>query len=212
MVLRVMWERSRVRLVGGPHGMPPELVGRIQRERLFGAMAEVVAERGYQGATVRALLGRAGISRKTYYELFADKEECFLAAYDEAVEHVLGLIVEAYAEGSSPEDRVRRALEAFLGFCAEEPAVARMCIVEVLAAGPRARERRAATMARLAELVEGALRELRGDDRLGTLAARALIGGVHELIYAPVDAGEVEDLPALAERIVSSQLAPLVPV
>ena len=103
-----------------------------------------------------------------------------------------------------------RGLRAFLQFCADEPDIARMCIVEVLAAGPTARARRAETMDRLATLMEGALNELRGDERLSKLAARGLIGGVHELIYTPIDRGETEDLPDLAEQIVSSQIAPLV--
>jgi hypothetical protein len=85
-----------------------------------------------------------------------------------------------------------------------------MCIVEVLAAGPAARARRADTMERLASLMEGALQELRGDKKLSKLAARGLIGGVHELIYSPIDRGETPDLPDLAEQIVSTQVKPLV--
>jgi AcrR family transcriptional regulator len=205
-----MWDQANIKLTGGPHGIPRPVVTKIQRDRLMRAMARTVAEYGYQETTVRRLLGRAGLSRRTYYELFEDKEDCFLAAYDEAVEHVLGLMVEAYGEGESPEERIERGLRAFLQFCADEPDIARMCIVEVLAAGPAARARRAETMERLAGLMEDAMHELRGDRSLSTLAARGLIGGVHELIYVPIDRGEVEDLPDLAGQIVSSQIGPLV--
>jgi len=186
------------------------VVTQIQRDRLLRAMAKTVAEYGYQETTVRRLLGRAGLSRRTYYELFEDKEECFLAAYDEAVDHMLALASHAYQQGETPEEKIERGLRALLQFCADEPDIARMCIVEVLAAGPTARARRAETMDRLASLMEGALNELRGDERLSKLAARGLIGGVHELIYTPIDRGETDGLPDLAEQIVSSQVAPLV--
>jgi len=205
-----MWDQANIKLTGGPHGIPRPVVTKIQRDRLMRAMARTVAEYGYQETTVRRLLGRAGLSRRTYYELFEDKEDCFLAAYDEAVDHALGLTVEAYQQGEKPEEKIERSLRAFLQFCADEPDIARMCIVEVLAAGPAARARRAETMERLASLMEGALNELRGDDRLSKLSARGLIGGVHELIYTPIDRGETEHLPDLAEQIVSSQIAPLV--
>lgn len=205
-----MWDQANIKLTGGPHGIPRPVVTNIQRDRLMRAMAKTVAEYGYQETTVRRLLGRAGLSRRTYYELFEDKEDCFLAAYDEAVEHVLGLTIDAYRQGEAPEQKIERGLRAFLQFCADEPDIARMCIVEVLAAGPAARARRAETMERLADLMEGALNELRGDERLSRLSARGLIGGVHELIYTPIDRGETEHLPDLAEQIVSSQIAPLV--
>jgi AcrR family transcriptional regulator len=205
-----MWDQANIKLSGGPHGIPRPVVSKIQRDRLMRAMAKTVAEYGYQETTVRRLLGRAGLSRRTYYELFEDKEDCYLAAYDEVVDHVLGLVVEAYEEGGSPEERIERGLRAFLEFCAEEPDIARMCIVEVLAAGPAARARRAETMERLSDLMSEALEELRGDKKLSKLAARGLIGGVHELIYGPIDRGETEDLPELAGQIVETQVAPLV--
>ncbi len=205
-----MWDQANIKLTGGPHGIPRPVVTKIQRDRLMRAMARTVAEYGYQETTVRRLLGRAGLSRRTYYELFEDKEDCFLAAYDEAIDHVLGLVVEAYRAGESPEQKIEQGLHAFLQFCADEPDIARMCVVEVLAAGPAARARRADTMERLSSLMEGALNELRGDEQLSKLSARGLIGGVHELIYTPIDRGETEQLPDLAEQIVSSQVAPLV--
>lgn len=207
-----MWELSQsVRLFGGKHGLPRSVVTQVQRERLLEAMVNVAADLGYQRTSVEKLLDHAGVSRRTFYDLFADREDCFLAAYDEVVAHVLSLVVDGHREGSSPGDRVRNALEAFLQFCADEPRAARLCIVEVLAAGPKARDRRAATMERLAGLIEEPLRELHGDRRIGSLAARAFIGGVHELIYVPVDRGEVSELPGLADRMLRSQIGPMAP-
>jgi AcrR family transcriptional regulator len=205
-----MWDQANIKLTGGPHGIPRSVVQKIQRDRLMRAMAKTVAEYGYQETTVRRLLGRAGLSRRTYYELFEDKEDCYLAAYDEVVEHLLHVVAEAYAQGEAPEDQIELGLRALLEFCRDEPDIARMCIVEVLAAGAAARARRADTMQRLADLMEGALQELRGDERLSKLAAQGLIGGVHELIYTPIDRGETQDLPDLAEQIVITQVKPLV--
>ena len=207
-----MWDQANIKLNGGPHGIPRPVVMKIQRDRLMRAMARTIAEHGYQDTTVRRLLGRAGLSRRTYYELFEDKEDCFLAAYGEVIDHVMGIVIESYEEGGSPEERIERGLRALLQFCSDEPEVARMCVVEVLAAGPAARARRAETMERLAGLMEEALNELRGDKALSKLAAQGLIGGVHELIYSPIDRGEVDRLPELAEQIVATQVAPLVAI
>ncbi|NLT07546.1 MAG: TetR family transcriptional regulator [Solirubrobacterales bacterium] len=204
-----MWDQANIKLTGGPHGIPRHVVSGIQRDRLLRAMARTVAEFGYQETTVRRLLARAGLSRRTYYELFEDKEECFLAAYDEVAEHVMALVEEAFAAGDGPEDRIERALRAYLGFWAQEPDIARMCVVEVLAAGPAARARRAAATDRFAELLAEPLLELRGDRRLSELSARGLVGGVQELIYGPIDAGQTEGLADLAEAVVASQVAPL---
>jgi AcrR family transcriptional regulator len=205
-----MWELSRqVRLYGGKHGVPASVVSQVQRERLLEAMVNVAAESGYQEASVERILARARVSRRTFYDLFEDREDCFLAAYDEVITHVVALMVQAFAEGDSVEDRMRGALQAFCNFCAEEPAAARASIVEVLAAGPRARARRAEAMERLAKLVEGALPATLADERLAPLAARAMVGGVHELVYQRVDRGEVSMLPALAEEILAIQMVSL---
>jgi AcrR family transcriptional regulator len=211
-----MWELAHsVKLLGGQggkHGLPRSVVEQVQRERLLEAMVGVAGELGYEHTSVERLIDYAGVSRRTFYDLFADREECFLAAYDEVIAHVLPRVVDACGEGFSPTHRLRNALETFLCFCAEEPHAARLCVVEVLAAGPRARARRASTMERLADLVEEPLRDLHGDRGLGSLAARAFIGGVHELIYEPVDRGEVSELPALADRMLRSQVPSLAPV
>jgi AcrR family transcriptional regulator len=103
-MVRPMWDQANIKLTGGPHGIPRPVVQKIQRDRLMRAMAKTVAEYGYQETTVRRLLGRAGLSRRTYYELFEDKEDCYLAAYDEVVEHLLDVVGEAYASGESPEE------------------------------------------------------------------------------------------------------------
>jgi len=204
--------RQAVRLAPGPQGLERAEVERVQRERLIAAMAHVVAEVGYEETTVELVLTEAGISRRTFYELFADREDCFLAAYDAAMGRVLRVVTDAYLDCDAPEQRIEHALETFLQLLAAEPDLARMCVVEVFAAGPKARERRADAMDHLAKLVQHALGELRGDDKLDRLSAQALIGAVHELIYLPIDRRETASLPGMASEIVATQVAPLVAV
>ena len=202
-----MWDQASTKLPAGPHGLDPALVARVQRERILDATARVVAEIGYQDATVAKILDRARISKLTFYELFDNKEQCFLAAYDEAVAQALGRIERACAAEAqgSPAQRLDAAIDALLGFLAEEPDVARLCVIEVLAAGPAGRQRRAATMDRLAELMAALLSEARPDRDLGPIAARALVGGAEEVLFTAIERGDA-DLSALAQEIAATQL------
>jgi AcrR family transcriptional regulator len=204
--------RQAVRLAPGPQGVPRDEVQRVQRERLMAAMVHVVATAGYEETTVERVLVQAGVSRRTFYELFDDREDCFLSAYDDAMQRVLRVVTDAYLDGDVPERRIEAALEAFLEFLAAEPELARMCVVEVFAAGSRARERRAEVMERLSQLVQHALGEMRGDDKLDRLSAQALVGAVHELVYLPVDRRDSVALRGMASEIVEAQVAPLVAV
>ena len=76
-----MWPEANRKLVSGPHGMPPAEVLETQRQRLLKAMTEVVTRKGYAGATIRDLLDQSGLSRRTFYDLYVDKEDCYLAAF-----------------------------------------------------------------------------------------------------------------------------------
>jgi AcrR family transcriptional regulator len=201
-------KRPSIKLTGGPHGIPRAVVHEIQRGRLLDALAEVIAEEGYLDTTVHKILKRAGISRRTYYELFKDKEDCFLVAYDEAAEHVVKLVQQACREGGSPERRIENSLRAMLEFGEREPKVARMCIIEVMAAGNVARERRTATMERLTNLVADALEERCESREEALLRGRVLTGGVHEMVYDALARGQVEGLSELAGEVVASHLSP----
>jgi AcrR family transcriptional regulator len=204
--------RQTVRLAPGPQGLDRAEVERVQRQRLTAAMVHVVATVGYEETTVERVLVESGVSRRTFYELYADREDCFLAAYEAAMRRILGAVTDAYLDCDEPERRIEYALETFLALLAAEPDLARMCVVEVFAAGPRARELRAEAMEQLARLAEHALGELRGDDRLDRLSAQALVGAVHELIYAPIDRRDTASLPGMASAIVATQVVPLVAV
>lgn len=202
-------KRSSIKLTGGPHGIPRAVVHEVQRGRLLDAMADVIAEEGYLATTVHKVLTRARISRRTYYELFKDKEDCFLVAYDEIAEQVIESAKAACRDAdASPERRIEAGVRSILELTEREPSVARMFIVEVLAAGNSAREQRSRTMERLSDLVADALVE-RGDDRVDArLHARVLIGGVHELVYDSLIRGRVENLTEVAGEVVTSYLSP----
>ncbi len=202
-----MWDQAATKLSSGPHGLDPTVVERVQRERVLEAITEVVAEIGYQAATVSKILARARISKITFYELFDNKEQCFVAAYDDAIDQAFERIERSCAaESRAPApQRLGAALDALLDFLAEEPGVARMCVVEVLAAGPAGRERRAATMDRFGALMEAVLAEASPDRDVGPIAARALVGGAEEVVYGAIERGD-GDLPALAREIADTQL------
>lgn len=201
-------KRPSIKLTGGPHGLPRAVVHEVQRGRLLDATLEVVAEEGYLDATVRKILKRAGISRRTFYEIFTDKQACYIAAYDEAVDHLLGLIRAACREGDAPERRIENGLRALLEFVEREPSVARTCIVEVMAAGGSARERRAQTMETLTDMVARALEERSESRGEALLRARLLTGGVHEMVYGALAGGRAEGMSELAAEVTASHLSP----
>jgi AcrR family transcriptional regulator len=195
-----------IHLTPGAHGLPREVVAAVQRERMLDAMAEVAAREGYAYTTVAKVVATAGVSRKTFYEQFANKEECFLAAYDQTIEHVLGIIAAEYGRPGILRTRVRRGLQAFLRFCAAEPARARLCIVEVLAAGPAALERRLMTVQRFARFVDTVREDVPGEAAAPSLAAEAAVGGITEILYSRLLDGQAEELPELTDAIMRSQL------
>src|SRR4051794_16599822 len=128
------------RLPRGRHGLSREEVETQQRYRILAATVDVVAELGYPETRVVDIIKRAGVSRKTFYELFDDKEQCFLDAFDIAA----GALQKVTNDGfeAAPDDpwvdRIRLGLANFLQIIADRPTAAKVCIVEVLAAGPKA--------------------------------------------------------------------------
>lgn len=200
--------RPSIKLTGGPHGIPRAVVHEVQRGRLLDALAEVIAEEGYLDTTVHKILKRAGISRRTFYEIFADKESCFMAAYQEAAEHVAALVQGACRLGGTPEMRIENGLRAMLEFAEREPHVARMCIVEAMAAGEQARGRRAETMEQLTGLVADGIEERCENREEALLRARVFTGGVHEMVYDALARGRAEGISDMAEEVVASYLAP----
>ncbi|MDO8210761.1 TetR/AcrR family transcriptional regulator [Conexibacter sp. CPCC 206217] len=181
---------------------------RSRRERLLTAMAQVVAEDGYGAASVSKVVTAAGISRNSFYEHFANKEDCFLAAYDATVEQVLARVSVATAATRSRRAALEAGFAAFLGFAAEEPELAWLCVVEVLAAGPRALARRDEAMRRFALFLEET--RGRGGPAVAPVLTEVVVGGIYEVIYARVLNRRTATLPELLPDVMYVWLAPFV--
>jgi AcrR family transcriptional regulator len=196
-----MWSQANVKLSGGPHGMPPATVRAVQRDRLLKATTEVVAREGYAATTVRDLLAQSGLSRRTYYDLYVDKEDCYLDAFGEIAAVIEQRVGNALATEGSPRRSVRLAVEELADFCIEEPDAACAALVESLAAGQAGREARNELIARLAEAFAPPLAELRAAGSNSALIARATVGGIFELLYGPLARRDVERLRDLRGQI-----------
>lgn len=163
-----------------------------------------MAEKGYAATRVADITEYAGVSRKTFYELFTDKEDCFLAAYDA----ITALLMDRLAKGlaavadDSWERQVSALLGEFLRFLAAEPAFARMCIVEVLGSGPRGLAKRDATIEAFFPVVDQIPRAAPGaDQHLSRLTPVFVTGGILEVVYATIRRGETARLPELEEDL-----------
>jgi AcrR family transcriptional regulator len=123
------------RLPPGPHGLPPELVARNQRERLVAAMAEVCAEGGYAAATVAEVVRRAGVSTASFYRQFKDRRECMLASFEELFGRLLGEIERACEAEAEPAAKSRAGIRTAATLLAGDPPTARLLTVEIAAVG-----------------------------------------------------------------------------
>lgn len=182
-------------------GRLPALERRSQRGRLLAGMAHTVARRGYAATPVAEVLKAAGISRRTFYEQFADKEDCFLAAYDAVVAACTERMVAGYHAGDSWADGVECAYDALLGTLAAEPEFAHLGVVDVLAAGPRALARREATLRRFASFIDFTRERAEVVASPPALVGQAIVGGIHELVYSHIVRGETTRLPQLTDEL-----------
>lgn len=195
---------------GGNHGLTPEQVADSQRERVLAAMRELVAGRGFQDVPVAEVISRAGVSRKTFYELYASKEECFVALYDQELERLLFPTLQAFQGTESWVDRLRTALGVLLGALAADPAAARLCFVDVLSAGPRALERRNGAMAKLDPLFDRQnVSTAVGSTRPRAVTAGA-VGYLSEVLNREIAAGRTTALPALRAELMYTLTLPFV--
>jgi AcrR family transcriptional regulator len=188
----------------GRHGLSRAFIASNQRERLLEAIANVVAEKGYAGTRVADITDYAGVSRKTFYELFTDKEECFLAAFDAITKLLMDRMAHALTNLSDSNWRlqVRALLGEFLRFLAAEPAFARMCVVEVLGSGSAGLARRDAAIEAFFPIVDHIPRSQPGSEQwLAPLTPVFVTGGILEVIYAAIRRGEIATLPALEDDI-----------
>jgi AcrR family transcriptional regulator len=202
--------RKAHQLPPGRHGLSRTFVVRNQRDRILKAVAESVYESGFAQMSVEDVVRRAGISRKTFYEQFPNKDEAFLAAFDEAAAQLIEGVRCAYAGERTFPARLIAGYRAFLELLALSPEFANMCIVEVLAAGPVAVAKRTAVMQDFARMIHEIAHETRRAKPVPLLTAETTVGGVYETIFRKIAADKSRDLPQLLPDVVEFTLLPYV--
>jgi AcrR family transcriptional regulator len=170
----------------GPQALPREEVAAHQRKRLFEALLALVNERGFAGVTISELVRSAGISRRSFYEHFENKEQCLLAAFDDSIELLARRIAEGFDPGEGWNGQIEGILRALFDATAERPQAARLVCVEVSAAGPEGVERWAQGAARLEGVLEVMFEQAPGPGTIPEPVAKAVVGALRKILYARV--------------------------
>jgi AcrR family transcriptional regulator len=171
------------RLRPGSGSLSRDEVDDIQRARVVSAMVEVAAEAGYIGAAVAPVVARAGVSRRTFYELFDGREDCFLAAFGWGVAQARSVVLEAYSAQRPWRDRVRHALAALLAFLDSEPELARVCVIEALGAGKLVLGRRARVLDDLIDALGASAPQASRPGQPLLLTAEGIVGGAFSVVH-----------------------------
>jgi AcrR family transcriptional regulator len=200
--------REEYQLPPGRHGLPRAFVAKNQRDRILAAVGDVVSLAGYGDMNVEDIVVTAGVSRRTFYDHFKSKDEAFLAAYDEVAQQLVERVVAAFEANTTIADRAEACLGEFLRFLASEPAFADMCIVEVMAAGAQAIERRNGVMKAFAMVIQRAAEEEEGARTPPPLIAETIVGGIYEVVYTRILQGKANELPGLLPDLVYSTMLP----
>jgi AcrR family transcriptional regulator len=168
-----------------------------QRLRLALAMIDAVGENGYRETRVADVIARAGVSRKTFYELFDNKQDCLLLTFDVISNEAIRRIELAYRGTSGWPGRVEAGIDALLSSALENPGALRLSLLEIPAIGPAGIERRERVLQRFEQFIRDALELAPGEGRLADLTVRAIVGGFSRVLYRQVLRGEPTDLSAL---------------
>jgi len=173
------------------------------RARLTAGLAAAIAEKGYAGATIADVVRHARVSKRTFYEHFADKEACFLALYSETTDRLLELIAAAAAGGGPWEQRLDAAARAFFSALAAEPELIRAAMTEIQAVGPRGRALQRDVRRRYAEML---MRLADGPAPLTPELATAVVGGLDALLLEAAEDGRVGELADAATDLLRAVL------
>lgn len=179
-----------------------------ERSRILGAAVELISDQSYEATTVSEIARRAGLARQTVHEHLGGEEEIFLAAFDAAVDELKARIEAACAKRQGgTRERIEAGLAAFLGYVAEEPSVARMCLVEARSATPAISSRYEDAVRGFVELTQQAVRH---DQRPPKTLEESLVGGVIGIVYRRVCRGEADLVEELLPELSEFMLAPFV--
>ncbi|WP_067803686.1 TetR/AcrR family transcriptional regulator [Actinomadura formosensis] len=189
----------------GRHGLSPETVAGIQRERLIDAFVQVVSDRGFAHTTISRVTSGAGVTKKTFYAHFTDLDECFLAAYQRGMDILLRRMTEAHEAAPDWPDGIHAALRTLLAALAREPRFARVSLVEVNAAGPQVRQARIDNLTRFRGFFTGP-----SPPPIPVAVVDAIVGGIYSAIHVQMETGEAEELPSLLPSLTYFALLPLI--
>ncbi len=179
----------------------------LQRARLLSAMFDVAMERGVGNVTVAHVVERSGTSRRTFYELFRDRDDCFLAAFEQALHLAARRVLPAYESQDAWRERIAAGLGALLVFLEEEPAIGKLLIVESLSAGSRTLDVRRRVVAQITDAIDGG----RGEAKAASpppLTAEGAVGAVLSLIHTRLVEKDGEPLVALLNSLMSMIVLP----
>jgi AcrR family transcriptional regulator len=189
------------------HEVQRELVRSVQRGWLMSALAAVVCEQGSEGASVRQIVARAGVSRRRFYELFASSEDCFRAVFEEAIRQASERASAAYGVERPWEDRMRAALFAVLAFLESEPELARLAVLHTTPTGP-VTARRNEVLGALAHFIDAGGRAAQGALNPPPLTAQTVVAGMLGVVQARLLEGHAEPLTALTNPLMSVIMLP----
>lgn len=188
------------RLPRGRHGLSRGQVEEIQRLRIMIGMADAMRAKGYVGTPVAEIIKRAGVSRETFYQLYTDKLDCFLAAFDLVGELLAGHLQASVDAGGEPMERFERALTAYLDVMVSEPAYSRLFLVEVFAAGPEAMVRRAALQDRIVD----ALADIFGArSKRRRFSCHVIVSAVSAMVTGPLVSEDLDAIRALRPSVLA---------
>ncbi len=187
---------------------PRAQVAEIQRSRLLAGAIRSLEELGYAETTVAQITNRARISRRTFYELFANREECLTAVLEDIVGLIERELVALRLEGRPWRERVRMGLWAILSFLDREPVLARVCVVHALQGRPSVLEYRETTLARLAAIVDEGREESIRAGELTILTAEGLVGAAFTIVYTRLLQGKRSQLTALHGELIGMLVLP----
>jgi len=194
----------------GPHKLPREVVADNQRQRLLAGVARALAAHGYAEMSVAHVLSEAGVSRTTFYENFANKRECVLAAHEEAFDRLLGELIRACAAESRWTAKVVAGVRAAIGFAVRGPEETRLLVVDAVAADPTLAARVIASNDYLVGLLRDGREQCPRAATLPELTERGLVGAAVSIVSMRLLSGQADRLPDLEPQLVQFLLIPYV--
>lgn len=196
------------RLPSGRHNLSRSFVIESQRDRLLDSMAEACAEKRYPEVSVADVVRRARVSRSTFYEIFTDKLDCYLAAYDAILGRYIGQLVGICQDSDAAwADQLELGIERSLSFFAGEPAFARMCIVDLYSAGPPALARYHSALRFIAAFIDTARRRVPGAEEVPAEVAGMMAGGAAVVVRGEIVDGRTGTLLSVGPDILHVILA-----